>query len=115
MAAWNTQNYEGSLPLKLYEYMMVNKPIICTVSGNRGGSEIKSIIELCNIGLCVESVDGTEGISKLKSYVYNAYISFIGGKMDSLTKNRNEDQIKKYNYYVLAEKFAKIIYNFQSN
>ena len=109
MAAWNTKEYEGSLPLKLYEYMMVNKPIICTISGNKGASELKDIINECNIGFCYESVNGYEEFLKLKDYLYKLYISFIKGHSEELMLARNEKSIERYHYRELAGSFFDII------
>lgn len=110
MAAWNTTSYNGSLPLKLYEYMMVGKPIICIVSGNEGNSEAKKIIDNCKAGYCYETVDGEVGLEGLKQYIVKAYQAYQQGN-DSKSNyfSPRMSEIEKYDYKFLSNQFASII------
>lgn len=107
LGAWNTKTYRGSLPLKMYEYMMMKKPIICEVSGNTQNSEIKDIIDICKVGFCYEEVCRNRDFEELKEYIYKCYCDFNNGN-NSLSERDNE-QIERFNYRYLASKFIDLI------
>ena len=109
MAAWNTKGYTGSLPLKLYEYMMIGKPIICTVSGNQGNSEVKTIIDRCNIGYCYESTGGELSYKGLKKYICMMYQAYCDNKNNTVQYSPVITEIDKYNYKYLTNRIFSII------
>jgi len=55
MATYNDEGNPGVMPGKLYEYMMFQKPILAVVSGQVRGSELKEVIEECDVGYCHET------------------------------------------------------------
>lgn len=107
MAAWNTEQYTGSLPLKLYEYMTMKKPIICSVSGTNGDSEVKSIINACGIGYCYEEVNGTQDFIELKDYLLNCYNAFCEDRVFGL-ELRCDKEILSYSYRNKANQFINL-------
>lgn len=102
VAAWNTVDYQGSLPLKIYEYLYVGKPIVCCVCGSAGDSEIKSIITKCNAGFCYEEARKEQDYIELKDTLLKYYHEF--SNYGYITSKSND--INEYNYKYLANLFA---------
>lgn len=105
VAAWNTVDYQGSLPLKIYEYLYVGKPIICSVCGSAGDSEIKSIITKCNAGFCYEEANKEQDYLELKHILLKYYHEF--SMYGFITPKCND--INEYDYKYLAKLFANEI------
>lgn len=69
MASWHTARQRGILTGKLYEYLMMQKPIVCCVSGDEAGSSVGSIIAQGRIGVCYESVNAAQDGPALKAWL----------------------------------------------
>ena len=113
MAAWNTKEYTGSLPLKLYEYMMVGRPIICVVSGNGVNSELKEVIDRCGVGYCYETMGGKKEYEKMKACILRVYHAHIEGRLCEIVQGYQSNEIEKYDYKYLSGRFVKIIEQLQ--
>ena len=69
MASWNEKGTPGILTGKLKEYMMMQKPILCCMSGDAPESETKALIHGLGLGFCWEEANGKEDEEKLYAYL----------------------------------------------
>ncbi len=67
MATYNDPGNPGVMPGKLYEYMMLKKPILAVVSGTVQGSELQRVINETDSGYCHES--SFSDLTTLKSFI----------------------------------------------
>ncbi|MED3667085.1 hypothetical protein P4499_06785 [Geobacillus kaustophilus] len=111
MLSWNEENERGILTGKLYEYMMSGKPIIALISGNCKGSELKKIIETCNIGIALEEASEYEyEKARLKEYIYSSVNQIQeNGKLRYEPK---QNIIEQYDYKYITKKLDDL---FKSN
>ena len=69
LPAWNLRDRQGNIPGKLLEYMMLEMPVVCCVSGDVPNSEIAGIIRETNIGICYERANSANDAPRLKTYL----------------------------------------------
>jgi len=106
LASWNTSNSSGVVTGKFLEYMMMGKPILCTISGEKPNSLLKKMINEANIGFCYEESNDENDYYMLKDYILNQYNRFIGNK--ELVFEPNEGYIDKFNYKNIADQFYEL-------
>lgn len=110
LAAWNTEQYQGSLPLKVYEYLYVGKPIVCSIYGTASGSELKEIIDSCNAGICYEAANHETDYPILKKALYEFYIQFCEkGYVECLATEENKYRIDTFDYRNIAKDFYFLV------
>lgn len=107
LASWNNDDETGVLTGKFLEYLMMNKPIVAVISGNKSNSDIKKMMAEGNLGACCEESCLEDDYSKLKRFILEKYNEFI--KNGKTTFYPNDDFIQKYNYINLTKKLEKII------
>lgn len=69
LLTWNTEMDRGILPGKFYEYMMVEKPIICITSGSVPNGEAEIMINDMQLGIAVNQINYEDGINQLAAYL----------------------------------------------
>lgn len=69
LLTWNTYMIQGVLPAKMYEYMLINKPVICITAGNMPYGEAGMMVEELNLGISVDYLNYEDGVRKLASYL----------------------------------------------
>ena len=69
MASWHTQAQRGILTGKLFEYMMMDKPIVCCMAGDASDSGVKRVLEETGMGLCCEAARAQEDEAALIRYL----------------------------------------------
>lgn len=69
MASWYRKDQKGVLTGKLFEYMMMGKPILCCMAGDLEGSELKAVLEETGMGYCAEAAQGETAQKELEAYV----------------------------------------------
>ena len=106
LAAWNTYGYTGSLPAKFYEYLNVNKNIVCCISGTANKSELKQLLIETNSGFCYEEATHVEDYHNLKEFIYQKYKEFV--ESGQLKTNYNEQRVKQFQHEYLAKEFEKL-------
>lgn len=94
---WST-NESGIIPLKLYEYLIANRPIL--VTGKDFEGEISNIIKRTKTGFIVENE-----LSFYKSII-NFFNKFEKGKIDHLADKKI---IKEYSYSSASNKLDKFL------
>ena len=100
---WNIQKRQGMLKGKIFEQMMMNKPILGFINGKVKNSESKELFDRTGIGFCYEYA--TNNYDDLKSYVFDLYNQWTSkGK---IRYDRNQDEVDKYNYKNIAAQILK--------
>lgn len=107
LASWNHTGYTGVITGKFLEYMMINKPIICTVTGNLPESQLKKMIEKANSGIVWEQANNEIDYPKMKDYILKQYKRYEAGL--SLDFTPNLEYINQFKYDNIANKFIEII------
>lgn len=103
---WNNKNYNGVIPAKIYEAMLLKKPLITIVNGNLINSEVKDMIQKYNLGYCYEEMNHTVEYIELKKYLLELYLEYTVGKRNSFLPNSN---INRFNYSNLVKKIINLI------
>lgn len=65
MASWHTAAQKGILTGKLFEYMMMDKPIVCCIKGELPNSGVRQVLEETGMGLCCEEACGAADEARL--------------------------------------------------
>jgi len=110
IASWNNIGYTGVVTGKFLEYLMINKPIICTIAGNLANSQLKEMITEANNGFVWEEANDETDYPIMKSYILEQYNRFI--KNETLLFNPNMEYIEQYNYKNITRQFINIIENY---
>jgi glycosyltransferase involved in cell wall biosynthesis len=101
----NTPNVNGIIPGKVFEYLALQRPILCI--GPEGGDSAR-IIRDCKAGLIV----GFEDVEGIKSSINNLYREFITGDAWKVSQQENFDH---YSRKKLAGDIADLLYKIVGN
>ena len=104
MASWHKAAQRGILTGKLFEYMMMEKPIVCCMSGDLPGSGVKRVLEETGMGLCVEQAAGAADKSALDAYMTDLAYRWKQGK--PLLESKRPGEVETYAYPALAARLA---------
>jgi len=107
LASWNNVNDTGVVTGKFLEYMMINKPIICMVTGNLPNSILKEMINEANNGIVWEQANDENDYPKLKAYILEQYERYFNNL--PILFNPNMEYIKQFDYKNITQKFIEII------
>ena len=107
LPAWNLKDRQGNVPGKVLEYMMLDMPVICCVSGEVPHSEIAGILRDTNLGICYEQANQTEDTPRLKAYIMDVIRAFQSGEPMPFAPDR--DAINGFTSEGMARKMANII------
>ena len=102
MASWHMASQRGILTGKLFEYMMMDKPIVCCMSGDLPGSGVKQVLDETGMGLCVEQAAGAADVAALDAYMTDMACRWKQGM--PLLSSKNADEVERYAYPALAER-----------
>lgn len=100
MASWHMAAQKGILTGKLFEYLMMDKPILCCISGDLPNSGIRQILAQIGMGLCCEQANAREDEPALNSYTRELVSRFQAGK--PLLEGENRAAVEAYAYPALA-------------
>ena len=105
-ATWFVKKGEDVLSGKIFEYLMIGKEIISTVSGTLYDSMVKKIISDSKSGICYEAAKKGD-YCELKQYIYELYIK----KKESgyIECMQNTDVIKQYSYENITKKMIDFL------
>jgi glycosyltransferase involved in cell wall biosynthesis len=106
VCTWNNGNYNGVIPGKIYETLLINRPTIAIINGDSQDSEVSQIINATKTGFAYEEASGLQAYANLKQYILEQYINN--------TKNKeiyypNLDIVEKYNYKNLTYELEKVL------
>lgn len=107
MASWHMTGRKGILTGKLFEYMMMNKPVVCCMSGDLTGSDVKDVLETTGIGFCYEQAGGQADQDALYAFVKDVVERKHTGQ--PLVDTGRMEAINEYSYPELAAKMASWI------
>ncbi|HPF87821.1 MAG TPA: glycosyltransferase [Candidatus Limiplasma sp.] len=107
LPAWNLEKRQGNIPGKLLEYMMLDMPVVCCVSGNMPDSEIAGIIRKSNIGICWEQANSQADTPRLKAYLEQVIRTFQKGEPAVFDPNR--EAVAGFTCEGMARKMANTI------
>lgn len=57
LASWNLSTQRGILTGKMFEYMMMDKPILCCMNGDLPNSPVKQVLTETGVGFCWEETN----------------------------------------------------------
>ncbi len=106
-SSWNFRNKECTLNGKLFEYMLMERPIIGIATGDVPNSEGRQIVEACNVGVVYEHGDKKASRAALYEYLKADYERYKQG-LDSLYEPV-QSELEKYDYRNIAERIAKLL------
>ena len=107
LASWNSIGETGVVTGKFLEYLMINKPIICSITGNLSNSQLKEMIGDANNGIVWEEANHEIDYPKMKAYILDQYNRYINN--EPLNFNPNMEYIEQYNYKNITQKIIDII------
>lgn len=103
---WNTHSEHCTWSGKMYEYMMMQKPIVFVVTGDEPHSFPSKNMERLG-GICYEKCRDKEMYPILKQYIYKKYKEWKATGDVSVV--RDEEYVAQYSYIGISEKLWKII------
>ena len=107
LASWNNQDSNGIVTGKFYEYIMMEKPIICIVSGDLPNSILKQMIAAAGIGYTYEEANKEMDFETLKEFIFSQYMYFKENRTPVL--KINTEYTKQFSYEHIAGRFAKLL------
>lgn len=109
MGSWYRTSQKGILTGKLFEYMMMQKPVVCCMAGDAPGSPVGQVLRETGVGLCCEQAGGPAEEEKLLNELRGMVRRWQQG--EPLLENRNLQAVEAYAYPRLAEKLSGWIEN----
>ena len=106
LVTWNGEGEGGMIPLKFYEYLLMNRPTICIVSGNKSGHELRSMIDDGKFGFTYEEANKKNDFELLKDYLYKDYLLFKDGKNSDYAPVTEE--LEKYDFRNLTKQIEAL-------
>jgi len=102
---WNDPKIKGWYPLKVFEYLAAQRPIL--VTGGFGGDVVEELISSTHAGFYCKNKE------EIKKNLLKFYSEYKQNK--NLTCYSNINEIKKYSYYEASKKFIIFLNNLTSN
>ena len=96
---WDDQRVRGWYPLKVFEYLAAQRPILAT--GGSGDDVIRDILDETEAGVYAKDAEGTKDIL---GELYSEYKS-----KGEINYKGNIEKINKYSYREMAKKFAEVL------
>ncbi|MBE5815833.1 MAG: glycosyltransferase family 4 protein [Clostridiales bacterium] len=103
VATWCTPGQKGILTGKLYECMLMKKPVVCTVQGSEPGSDMARLIRETEIGFCSEAATGGD-VEGMADYLRSQVERWRRGE-----SGIDAPKADRYRYQVLAQQLAEWI------
>ena len=105
----NTAADQGVVTGKVFELLLVGKPILTVVTGDLPDSELGGIVRECNAGLVFEEATAERDYPALKTWLKKAYAQKqADGK---LTSELDEQARSRYHYSSIAHRLYEIMEN----
>lgn len=101
MASHHTASQKGILTGKLFEYMMMDKPIVCCMGGDVPNSAVKKVMEETGIGCCREEAAAQADDPRLLDALRRLVNRWKAGQ--PLLDGRNREAVEAYSYPRLAQ------------
>ena len=109
MATWNTPERKGVITGKVLEYMMADRPVVCTVSGSIANSDAAALVESTGLGVGYEQAHANADATRLQAFIKAMYDWRFAGAQTPFHPDRA--QIDRYAYPRIVEQIAELIEN----
>ena len=97
---------EGAMPGKVYEPIMLSKPILMLVSGSGHNCEAARFIESIGAGCCYQESEDKNDISMIKEFI----LSLVNEKKTgSIERKIDSALLEKYKYQNIAKQIIDIV------
>ncbi len=106
-AAWNNPKHLGILPGKLLEALLLNRPVICCITGEVPHSEAARLLAQTRAGYCWERMGGPDSYAGLKAYLRTLCRAFLAGQ--PLPFDPDPRAVERYAYPQLALRFEALM------
>lgn len=107
VASHNTATDQGVVTGKVFELLLVEKPIIAVVGGDLPNSELGRIIKECCAGVVYEQANSEQDYLKLKKWLADAYQQ--KRSKGCLPSSLNREAREQYNYRNIAHQLVGIM------
>lgn len=107
LASWNSVGNTGVITGKFLEYMMIDKPIICTIAGELANSLLKEMIHEANIGFCYEEANDKTDYTYMKCYILAQYNRFYSEQ--NIEFRPNKKYIDRYDYKNITKQIVELL------
>lgn len=107
VCTWNTEYQKGVLTGKIFEYMLAGTPILGLCSGSAPNSDLRMIIEGCQIGACFEEAD-QDTYDTLKKKILALYENWKRCGFTELPIESSQ-LIMRYSYPVLCKSLLRLL------
>ncbi len=104
MGAHYLASQRGILTGKLFEYMMMDKPIVCCMAGDLPGSGVKRVLTETGMGFCREEAAAAQDDPALLRYVRG--LVRARQRKEPLLEGKNDVVVESYGYPRLAGQLA---------
>jgi len=101
LASWHSAAQKGILTGKLFEYMMMDKPILCCMNGDLAGSGVKQVMEETGVGFCREEANAEADDRGLLAFTRMLAEKWKSGQ--PLLDSQNREAVDAYAYPQLAQ------------
>ena len=103
----NTLADQGVVTGKVFELLLVGKPILAVITGDLPNSELGRIVKECNAGMVYEEASGNQDYLQLKQWLADIYLKKqSGGKLSSELDEAARD---RYCYQTIAHQLYTIM------
>jgi len=100
------ENLPGSIPAKLFEYILNQRPIICITCGERANSDSTKFVNDLHLGLAVEEPDGEQAVATLVNYLVTQYERKLSKQ--KLLYEPVEEKIMQYDHDKIVSKIESL-------
>lgn len=104
MASHHMASQRGILTGKLFEYMMMDKPIVCCMAGDLPDSGVKRVLRETGMGFCCEAANGAADENGL--YEWMKHLLQLWRESANLLTGKNVQSVEQYEYAHLADVLA---------
>lgn len=104
--SWNTKEDKGIMTGKIYETFIVERNVLCLISGDEPNSDLGKMVQDLNVGYVWEEGSG-DGIEGIMDWVLKCYQEKLGG--ESLPYRGNTSKIERYSYPYLTKRVAELL------
>jgi len=104
--AWNKKDSTGILTGKIFEYMLIQKPVISITVGDRPRGELSKLIRRSNLGIACEEKNYKDDLQKLKSFISKNYNEFY--EKGEIAFFPDNNILKRYEYAEITSRFIKL-------
>ena len=103
----NTKLDKGVVTGKVFELLLVGKPIIAVITGDEPNSELGAIVRNCNAGIVYEEATDDTDYPAFKEWLKEKYDEKM--KCGSIKAELNKNERDKYSYENIAHKLYQLM------